>query len=258
MAVKITKDFVPVDGKYRSGKKLRKFKGITIHETGNFNKNSNAKSHNTYFHNLVKNKKNSAISYHYFVDDKEAFLELPTDEVAWTCGDGGNGTGNNETISIEICVNPECNLNIARDNGAYLAAFELKGHGIKKVVDGLQDKASGNLFQHYSWTKKNCPYLIRKENRWDSFVAAVQKHLDELWCVAPPRPTGLYKVQVGAFASKANANEMIFKLQALGYHPFSVTVGNLQKVQVGAFKNKVGAEELKAELIKKGFSAIIV
>lgn len=216
MAVKIIKDIVPIDGRYRSGKKLRKFKGITIHETGNFAKNSNAKAHNTFFHNIVKNNNYQQISYHYFVDDKECYLELPTDEVAWTCGDGGNGTGNNETVSVEICVNPECNFDKARDNAGYVTALELFNHGIKTVVDGLKDKANGNVFQHYSWTKKNCPMVIRRDGKWDKFLVDTQIHLNKLWGVSSKKQE--YQVRVWSFGTKDKANAAKVRIANLGYY----------------------------------------
>lgn len=68
----------------------------------------------------------------------------------------------------------------------------------------------------------------------------------------------LYKVQVGAFSVKANAEKLVNELKGKGYSPFIVTQGGLYKVQVGAFSVRANAEALVAELKRKGYDAIIV
>lgn len=185
MACKITKDYVPISSKHRPGTKRTGFRGVTIHETGNTAKGANAKAHRNYYMNLAKSNSGISIGYHYFVDDTEAYLMHPENEIAWTNGDG-HGDGNYKTVSIEICVNSDGNFAKARDNGAYVAAVVLKNNGIKKVIgvtgsDAQGNKAKANLFQHRSWMVKNCPENIRNKGLWNDFVKATQKHLDTLW-----------------------------------------------------------------------------
>lgn len=73
----------------------------------------------------------------------------------------------------------------------------------------------------------------------------------------------LYRVQVGAFAQKENAQAMQKKLKNKGYSPI-ITVTTkadktfLYRVQVGAFSKKANAQALVKELKDKGFTAIIV
>lgn len=186
MPIQIVEDFVPMSSNHRPGIKRTGFRGVTIHETGNRSKGAGAKSHNIYYHNLAKTNALPAIGYHYFVDDTLAYLEMPNNEVAWTNGDG-HGDGNMKTVSIEICVNPESNFAVARDNGAYIAAKELHDNGIHTVIDGVADMVRGNLFQHWCWSpvRKNCPETIRKQGLWGEFVQAVQRHLNELWGAVP-------------------------------------------------------------------------
>lgn len=201
--VQIIKDYVPISSNHRPGIKRTGFRGVTIHETGNRSKGAGAVSHNTYYHNLAKSNTAPAIGYHYFVDDKVAYLEHPSDEIAWTNGDG-SGDGNMKTVSVEICVNPESNFVVARDNGAYVAAVELHANGIRKVIDGVANKANGNLFQHWCWSsyKKNCPETIRNQGLWPEFVKATQNHLDALWGVASApvsvSPTTTKTIAVGS------------------------------------------------------------
>lgn len=46
---------------------------------------------------------NHSTSFHYVVDDKEVVQGIPLDRNSWNTGDGANGKGNREGISIEIC-----------------------------------------------------------------------------------------------------------------------------------------------------------
>lgn len=219
MACRIIEKYVPISSKHRPGTKRTGFRGITIHETGNPKKGADAQAHVEYYTRLAKSNSGSYIGYHCFTDDTESILTHPLDEIAWTCGDG-NGDGNMKTISIEICVNPEGNFAKARANAAYTAAVIFKKYGIKKVIavgkDGKSNKAKANLFQHYSWSGKNCPQNIREKGYWDSFVKAVQKELDLLWNPAPAKPVQkeIYRVrkswkntasQIGAYSNKTNA-----------------------------------------------------
>lgn len=62
-----------------------------------------------------------------------------------------------------------------------------------------------------------------------------------------------YKVQIGAYRQKANAQKMADKLKKAGIPTAIVTVGDLMKVQCGAFTVKANAEKRLAEVKKKGF-----
>lgn len=69
----------------------------------------------------------------------------------------------------------------------------------------------------------------------------------------------MYKVQVGAFQQKANAEKAAAKLKQKKIPAVIVTVGDIMKVQCGAFTVKGNAEKRLAEIKKAGFlSAVIV
>ena len=104
----------------RCGKKLRRFSGVTIHETGNRAAGAGAENHMLY---MVKNGGGAKeVSYHYVVDEKEVWHLIPEDEVAWHAGDGADGKGNNETVAVEICVNRDGDFAKAVENAARLTA----------------------------------------------------------------------------------------------------------------------------------------
>lgn len=67
----------------------------------------------------------------------------------------------------------------------------------------------------------------------------------------------LYKVQVGAFSKKENAENYAKELKAKGYDTYIVYVDNLYKVQVGAFSKEENAINLMNELQAKGIEAFI-
>jgi N-acetylmuramoyl-L-alanine amidase len=73
----------------------------------------------------------------------------------------------------------------------------------------------------------------------------------------PPPVTAVYKVQVGAFKAKENADNLAKELDRKGYSTFVFLKQGLYKVQVGAFSQKVNADRLAAQLRKQGYSTFI-
>ena len=96
-------------------------------------------------------------------------------------------------------------------------------------------------------------------NRQDDLALAVAKGiLNNLGIPYKGGGTPLYKVQVGAFSIRANADNLVKELKTKGYNPFVVTEGGLYKVQVGAFSVRANADALVRELKSKGYDAIVV
>ena len=152
---------------------------ITIHQTGNTSKGANAEMHNRYVHNVAPNP-----SWHFTVDDKEAYQHLPLTENGWHAGDGTNGPGNRKSIAIEICVNRDGNLAKAEANAAWLAAKLIKEVGSLKPFPAC-------MKQHYDWSGKNCPAQIRgRKDGWKNFLAAVEANLKTEAEIT--RPIGIY------------------------------------------------------------------
>lgn len=69
----------------------------------------------------------------------------------------------------------------------------------------------------------------------------------------------LYKVQVGAFSVKQNAEDLAKKLNIAGYSTYIVLEKDMPyRVQTGAFKIRDNAVELSEKLKKDGFDSFIV
>lgn len=66
-----------------------------------------------------------------------------------------------------------------------------------------------------------------------------------------------YRVQVGAFKNKANAENLMAKIKASGFSCIIKEYNNLYKCQIGAFSSKANAEKALKEITNKGFNGFI-
>ena len=173
MSVQIIQDLIPKGRRNRPGYKLTP-EYITIHDTANPGKGADAKAHAGY----LKGSAAAAIpaSWHFTVDDKGIYQHLPLDENGWHAGDGTNGTGNRKSIAIEICENSDGNRAKAEANAVWLVAKLVREVKTLKAFPGC-------MKQHYDWSGKNCPNVLRgRKGGWAGFLAAVEKELN------PPKP----------------------------------------------------------------------
>lgn len=86
-------------------------------------------------------------------------------EHTWKCWAAGSGTGNNQGIQVEVCINSDGNYTRAMQNAAELVAKIMKDEGIpiSKVV------------QHIYFSGKNCPRNMRSGKiSWSQFIAMVK------------------------------------------------------------------------------------
>lgn len=133
---------------------------IVIHNTAN---DASAENEVAYMH-----KNNKEVSFHFAVDDVGAVQGIELDRNTWNAGDG-NGKGNREGISIEICYSKSGGERWLKavDNAAELTAELLKqyGWGIDRVT------------KHQDYNGKHCPHRILDEYGWDNFKALVSSKL---------------------------------------------------------------------------------
>ncbi len=131
---------------------------ITVHETDNTSKGATAAAHAR----LQYNGNSRTASWHYTVDDHEIWQSIPDDEVAWHAGDGHNGTGNRQSLAVEICVNSDGDFEKAKSNAIWLIRQLMSKHNIP--ID--------RVVPHQHWSGKNCPRHIL--TYWDSFVQQIK------------------------------------------------------------------------------------
>ena len=72
-----------------------------------------------------------------------------------------------------------------------------------------------------------------------------------------PTTDNLYRVQVGAYKNKANADAQLNRVKAAGFDTYMVQVDGLYKIQVGAYRQKANADSMMAKLKSAGFDAFI-
>lgn len=178
-----------------------------------------------------------------------------------------NATNDHRAITIEVAS--DTTHPYAVNDKAYAALIDLvtdicKRNGIKKLIwstsksDRVNHKNGCNMTVHRDYANKSCPgdYLY---NRHGEIAAEVNKRLNATEEKTEDKPTTeiLYRVQVGAYSKKANADAMVKKIKKAGFDTYMVKVDGLYKVQVGAFSKKSNAENMKAKITALGFDAFI-
>lgn len=258
----IIKKFIPAGTNARSGYAMTP-QYITIHNTANTKAGANAKSHASY---MTGSGSKTTVSYHYVVDDKEAYQLLPDNEVAWHAGDGSNGTGNRKSLAIEICENSDGDLLKATNNTVELTAYLMKKYNIplSKVV------------QHNNWSGKNCPNRIRagQPYNWQTFINKVQASYNEGTTNATasaaanvkPFSENPCRLYIG-FASQGDIKTIKAKIAELGIEAKSdegyIITNEMSKgdqVTIIAMCKDLGVgckiyEEPKQEVVTKGLQA---
>ena len=89
------------------------------------------------------------------------------------------------------------------------------------------------------------PYL---HDRMRDIVDRVKRGLD-----VKPEKKILYKVQLGAFSKKTNADNFAKEVKSKGFDVFVTKIGRYYKVQIGAFSKKANAEALQKKAIAAGY-----
>lgn len=134
---------------------------IVVHNTAN---DASAANEVAY---MIRN--DNKVSFHYAIDDKEIVQGVPENRNTWNAGDG-NGKGNREGISIEICYSKSggSRFEAAQKNAAELTAKLLKdyGWGIDKVT------------KHQDYNGKYCPHRTLSDYGWDYFLNLVSCYLN--------------------------------------------------------------------------------
>lgn len=132
---------------------------------------------------------------------------------------------------------------------------ELKWKADKSLIGKPEEQ---NITVHRWFANKACPgdYIYERLGQIADEVNArlngsASKPEDESIDV-------LYRVQVGAFSKKENAETMQKHVKEAGYDSFIVKVDDLYKVQLGAFKHKENATKFVSELKYAGFMAYVV
>lgn len=162
-SVNLDQDILPDDAANRpSEKKLKSLSYITVHETDNYDPSSGADNHRRY---LLNGGGANRHTWHFTVDDKEAWQHLRMDER----GRHAN-SGNSVSLGVEMCVNKLDTFGDVKDRTARLVAYLL-------VLTGLENQ---HVKQHNHWSGKNCPRKTRTDElagSWEDFLESVASYV---------------------------------------------------------------------------------
>lgn len=150
-------------------------KYICIHETGNRAKTAGAANHAAWLYNNPE----ILTGYHYTVDHDKIYQHIPVTEGAWHAGDGVSGEGNRHSTGIEICVNM-----VDFDYPLYLKAIDNAAWLCSELIEQERTLVyPGCMKQHYDFSGKNCPQVMRQRVLWPGFMDAVAGYLykEEPW-----------------------------------------------------------------------------
>lgn len=200
----ITDSLIPRNKYNRPGTKSTP-KRICVHYTGDCG--ATAEQLTKYWQNVAagvfKDKPWSWTSAQYIVGlNGEVVRCIPDNEIAYAAANQ-----NADTIHIEVCYKQKS------------GAFGEKSVGaLGELVRSLMKKyaiPAGKVVRHYDLTGKLCPAYYVDEERW----AALHERITSM-----QKSSELYRVQVGAFSSRTNAEAYMQKLKKAGFDGFVVQV----------------------------------
>lgn len=95
------------------------------------------------------------------------------------------------------------------------------------------------------------------DEQFDNIAAAIANGILTTLDVNPPEARPLYRVQVGAYKNRANANAQLQQLTMEGFPAFLIFEDGLFRVQVGAFEILNNAVRMEQALRRAGYNTFI-
>lgn len=183
----------------------------------------------------------------------------------------------NDQRAITIEVASDTTHPYAVNAAAYEALIKLvadicKRNNIKKLLwEGnkalIGNVARQNMTVHRWFANKACPgdYLYSRHGEIASKVNALlgqaSKPASGSGSTSKPSKEDngkeLFRVQVGAYSKKENAENMQKRVVAAGFSTYMVKVDGLYKIQVGAYSVLKNAESMELKVEAAGFNAFI-
>lgn len=216
---------------YKAGRTITP-KGIMVHSTGANNPNlkryvgpdDGLLGKNQYNNHWNQDKPGGRqVCVHAFIgklaDETIAtYQTLPWNHRGWHGGSGSKGSGNDTHISFEICedgLTDPSYFSAVYKEAAKLCAYLCKLYGLteKNIIchsEGYKLEIASNHGDVMHWFPKHGKSM-------DTFRAEVKRLLTAIEIPIPTEPKKLYRVQVGAYSVKANADAMLAKIKAAGF-----------------------------------------
>ena len=219
---------------YKAGKTFA-VKGIMFHSTGANNPNlkryvgpdDGLLGKNQYGNHWNQDKPDGRqVCVHAFIGKLAngsiaTYQTLPWNHRGWHGASGPKGSVNDTHIGFEICEDGL--IDAIYFNAIYKEAAELCAYLCKEYK--LDPLADGVIIGHYEGNKRGIASNHGDPEHWfpkhgksmDTFRAEVKRLLTATSTPAPSEPKKLYRVQIGAFSVKVNADAMLAKVKAAGF-----------------------------------------
>lgn len=256
---------------YKAGKKIV-VKGILLHSTGANNPNlrryvgpddgklGTASSN----HWNVPLPGGREVCVHGFIGKLKdgsiaTYQTLPWDVQGWHAG----GKANESYIGFEICeddLKSKEYFNAVYKEAVELCIYLCKKYKIseKNVICHSEGHAMGIASNHSDvmhWFPKYGKSMdtLRK----DVAAGLLTKSIPKKEIAPKPEASKVYRVQIGAFSVKSNADIYVADLKHKGFNALVIKIDGLYKVQCGAFSVKQNALNLKSKLETLGYKPFI-
>ena len=213
----------------------------------------------------------------------DVYQTLPWNMRSWHCGDSGNNTH----ISVEMCEpntitykggatwtedtdgkNTRAVVTRTYKSAVQLFAKLCKDYNLDPLKDGVilshsegykRGIASGHADVEHIWSKLGLSMnQFRKDVKAAMGSASSVTESTSNKTTTSHKSSTIYKVQIGAYTSKANADAQLKKVKAKKIDATIVKSGSYYKIQVGAYKSKANAEAQLKKVKDAGFNAVIV
>ena len=214
------------------------------------------------------------LSMHGFIDaEKEGYVieTLPQNINGWHVG----GSANKTHLGFEMCEPKQLVYNkngsaftvadkdlpaaqkackIAYNTAVEYFAYLCKKYGFNPLKSGViishneagkQGIGSCHIDPEHLWKGLKMPYTM------DGFRKDVSEAMYD-------KKSQIYRVQIGAFKSKVNADAYVVLAKAKGFNAIRFYDNGIYRVQVGAFKSQANATAYKKDLVKAGFKNAFV
>jgi N-acetylmuramoyl-L-alanine amidase CwlA len=225
--MKATPRFMTKNRCYTNAIKLKPTK-LVLHSLGVAQPNANVLINS--WNNQTEDK-----CVHAFIMEHEIIQTLPWNYKAWHVGKGPKGSWNSCAIGVEICepsghkynggtmVNYDVKKNATYFEAVYNNAVELFAYLCKEYsLEPLKDiycHCEVNKLGYASNHADVMQWFPKHGKSMDTFRSDVKEKLAEM---QKPKKNTVYRVQVGAFGIKDNAERLVKELKAKGYEPIIV------------------------------------
>lgn len=242
---------------YKAGKKIT-LKGIMVHSTGANNPNlwryvgpdDGLIGKNKY--NNHWNMPKVGASVHAFIGKLKdgtvaTYQVLPWNYKAGHCYKGENGSGNDTHIAFEICedgLEDASYFKKVYQEAVELTAMLCKQYNLDPLADGVVIDHSEGYDRGIASNHGDVMHWFLKHGKsMDTFRKAVKAAMGGVASGSTDTPakaeTAVYRVQVGAYSQKQNAEDMLAKLKKAGFDGFIVTAAQEAKANIAEIVEEV-------------------